>query len=709
VPATEKKVQSTPVVGAVFAPPAPQQQALPEIIPMRRGRPTATSQAPPLQQKPNVSPMRVTNGDPFAALDSKVSSKSDADELSSRFPTLDQFSLLHDQGAKFDFDTPKSPPTQQQPRDLGQRVAEKLADEVFAVPQAGPTKVAEEPRPKTVAPTAKPVPSPSPPTGPSLPKTLSAPAKSGEMSRAQAIISKHPELQAISSQSPSKYVSTGTMTSTSVAIDNLPVNPVPIYRFPPTDQHRSSSLPRQQELSASVPRVSSALSQSGHARHPSSSRPSLEGGRPNLDLLEPSNQSKSATAIRPRPASTHLEANVDYLRERDWSSKPSASAGQPSPKLPPARSSPKVEPEDETSIESNVEFLRSMEDSDPKKKDKRHSHHAKRSSLNALSGTKNILAGKFGDAFKKFEGGNPPPHSQPPGPRTPSPLRDLERRDLTPITGSEATDGRSDDGQVLEETDDMPPEMRREIERRRLSMEEKRVAAAQAEYKQRLADRSVGATGGSGPMPLPKSIGGVSCAVSIQNRVQSLLGEDSRSQQGVKRTAQGYGTYSDQAFVSSRVDKQLPDIPRKPVGSSGKKPSLPTPGPNSSSSDIPSRQGSVASAPAMAPPTSLPSSTAPRPIPVARPVAPRKPQHLNTLPTGGRSGSPPKAIQPSSASASTSDRILVAADLPGRPVLEMSDRDRDDYVRDFAKRFPSLSSIEMVERDLAAEAEAKGR
>jgi AP2-associated kinase len=46
---------------------------------------------------------------------------------------------------------------------------------------------------------------------------------------------------------------------------------------------------------------------------------------------------------------------------------------------------------------------------------------------------------------------------------------------------------------------------------------------------------------------------------------------------------------------------------------------------------------------------------------------------------------------------------LIAADLPGQPALDMTAEEKDDYVSDFSKRFPSLTSIEMVERDLSAE------
>lgn len=91
---------SPPIVGAVFAPPTTQQQVIPDVVPMRRGRPTAS--APVHVTKPSPSPMRGTTSDPFAALDAK-SPPGPVDEISSRFPSLDQFSLLHD-GGKFDFD-----------------------------------------------------------------------------------------------------------------------------------------------------------------------------------------------------------------------------------------------------------------------------------------------------------------------------------------------------------------------------------------------------------------------------------------------------------------------------------------------------------------------------------------------------------------------------------------------------------------------------
>lgn len=354
-------------------------------------------------------------------------------------------------------------------------------------------------------------------------------------------------------------------------------------------------------------------------------------------------------------------------------------------------SPPPPEPSEEANIASNVDFLRSMEESDSKKTSKQ----SKRSSLTSLSsGTKNIFAGKFSDAFKRFEHSNSSSNSAPPPARTPSPLKSLGRHhDLTPIAGSEATDGRSDDGQVLEETDDMTPEMRREVERRRLSEEEKRVAAAGAEYRKRLADREPGVAQAG----LPKSIGGVSRAVSIQNKVQNLLDESQKSTH-ITRTAQGYGHFTE----SPAQELERPEIPRKPVGGVMR-------------SNVGLGVGIETKRPA--PPVGMKPDVRPvsmMPNTSGRPTAPPKPTHLykNLTSGGGRPMSPPK---PSSLNKPLPHRPpmgqqeqLMAPSLPGQPILDMTAQEKDDYLNDFQKRFPSLGAIEMVERDLGAEA-AGGR
>lgn len=629
-------------------------------------------------QKQDPSPMRRTDGDPFAALDSKATPKSGFDELSSRFPTLDQFSLLHDHGANFDFDNSPTSPQGPAPSDLNQRVTERLADAAFAAPQPATSQSRSASRPHSVTPVGNRPALATPPSDP-------APPSRPEISRAQSIISNNPELQAISSQSNSRYVSTGTMTATPPSESFARDVDRSTHRLS-SDYSRSTSMPRQPEQtkgqwasedtrSAAKPRVSSYQPQPTHVRHPSSSRPSLEGGRPRADFLEPTAR-PNPPVNRPRPASTNLESTtLDFLREKEAASRPPSRPVQPSPQYSPQVPSPNLDPtaDDDARVpSSDMDFLRSMEDSERAKS-------SKRSSLTSLSGNKNILAGKFGDAFKRFE--TNPPMINHGGRRTPSPSKDIGRRDLTPIAGSEATDGRSDDGHIDE--DAMTPEMRREMERLQLQEEERRVAAGQAEYRRRVA------TGNTGPAVPPKNIG-VARAVSIQNRVQSLLSEDQRPS-NVSRTAQGYGKYTDSADTGSKANKAQPGVPRKPLIVS--KSRVEPPFQSRSSASI--GNGLIGS-------SSAPPILAQKPP--AKPVAPKKPVHLNSIPTGGRPASPPKQSRPA-----LTQEQLVGMDIPGRPMLDMTAREKDDYIQDFTKRFPSLGSIEMVERDIGSESGRTGR
>jgi AP2-associated kinase len=366
---------------------------------------------------------------------------------------------------------------------------------------------------------------------------------------------------------------------------------------------------------------------------------------------------------------------MDYLREKE-----KESSGRPSisdlkrPSL--SKETAVVDPteDEETNIESNVDFLRTIEDQDSSKKDKRRSNGAikkeKRSSMPSLAlGTKNILVGKFGEAFKRFENNT----SAPPGPRTPSPLQELERRNLTPIEGSEATDGRSDDGNVLEDAEDLAPEQRRELERRRLSMEERRVADAAAEYRKRLAD--------GGARVAPRSIGGVSRATSIQNKVKSLLDENAHSSP-TRKTAEGYGRFTDTP-ASSQPGQQSanpyakPNISRKPIVQG-----IPH------AQTLPNRTLPIQNDLSYAKPRAQPQMMSPATVSKTggpRPNAPPKPMHLNSISTGPQN-SPPK---PSS--------------LPNRPLQarpDMTPQEKEDYIADFSKRFPSLSGIEMVETEI---------
>ncbi|KAK6866157.1 hypothetical protein PG995_002685 [Apiospora arundinis] len=636
----------TPVVGAVFAPPPPQQQVIPEVAPMRRGRPPVASNQPPPQQapKPSPSPLRVTSGDPFAALDANAGKPADVDEIAARFPSLDQFSLLHDKGSKFDFDSPTSPPG---PKAFEQQVAQKLAEDAFAKPAvATAISGTTQSRVKSMA-AGNELDRTSSPLG-SFNKPAAAPPKpTGQMSRASAIINNNPELQAIASP------------------------PLPATQSPSTRPNMVST-----------------------------------GGRPSADFMEPLSKTNSLVG-RPRPASTYLESNLDYLREKETAPKPMRSPGLPSMQFE-NRPSPSLEPQEDATIESNVDFLRSLEESEKMKKDKASKHGKRNSSLGSLSGTKNIFAGKFGDAFKRFEAKDS--SFQPT--RTPSPLRESERRDLnmplTPIAGSEATDGRSDDGRMLGDQEELTPEQRRELEAQALAEEERRVEAAAAEYRQRMAAREMGGSGAASA-PLPKSIGGVSRAVSIQNRVQNLL-EESQKVAPPQRTAEGYGRFTDAQQTTPR-DKALPELPPKPSNIAAGGRSAPPAKPVTSSSDAMARARNANSVPTSAGSDSPSSSSVARPlVPTStKPSAPPKPTHLNKIPTGSGRRSPTKPNRPVPSSSarpnapSSAEEQLIGLDMPGQPGLDMTPQEKDDYMRDFAKRYPSLGAIEMVERDLGAE------
>ena len=96
---------TSPPVGLQKAAPKVEVQAIPDIAPMRRGRPAAPNQqAPVAAAKPSPSPAR---GDPFAALDSKNydARVGAVDELSKRFPSLDEFSIVHEKSGSFPFAT----------------------------------------------------------------------------------------------------------------------------------------------------------------------------------------------------------------------------------------------------------------------------------------------------------------------------------------------------------------------------------------------------------------------------------------------------------------------------------------------------------------------------------------------------------------------------------------------------------------------------
>lgn len=670
-------IVSPPTVGAVYSPPVKQQPIVPDVVPMRRGRPTTTIQAP--VTKPSPSPMRVVNSDPFAALDSKTPPMSQ-DEISARFPSLDQFSLLHEQGSKFEFDASSTAPSK--PKDLSQRVTEKLADDAFAMP------------------TVKPLPA-TPAYNPAV--------KTNSMSRAQQIIAGAPELQAIgqTASKPSSYVSHGTMTSPKLASLDSPraqqqqMQP-PAHRFS-QDHHRSSSLSREtmsasprlpdRSLLGDAPRPHSVSRHSSFQllqkeSRPLSARPSLESSRPSNDGTEPVARTRS-TGSRQRPSSAYLESHMDYLREKESGNDQPTSKGnfftkhmphskksnEPSPHVSDPSRTPSPALSD-AAIDSNVEFLKQMEESEKKdSKSKRSSihKHSKKPSLPSL------FVGKFGDAFKRFETNTAHTNN-----RTPSPLHD-GRGLMTPILGSEATDERSDDGRAdaMDEVV-MSGEQKRELERQRLEDEERRVENAARAYKTQMAERE--ARGESGRLPSRGM--GASKASMIQNKVQSLLNENVRPAE-VQRTAVGYGKYTDGAAEQGREadDRNVPDF-----------------------SAMETRSGTMQQQPKPIVKKAGPPGAPPKPVHLlhtgssvsgvsassapANPYAYASPRSSATKLSQSPPKPAPRQLQQGTMAAQTGGR-------PGPSGIEPRDgwtaAEKDEHLRNFKQRYPSLSGIEMVE------------
>ena len=676
---------------------------------MRRGRPTKAEgdlRAP----KPSPSPLRGAGSDPWAALDSAPMTTNDAgvlDDASVRFPALDDFSLLHDSGSKFAFDPDRDPQTQPS-RDISQRVTAALADDAFA--QA-----------KTQSPSVQPPSSPDQQKANLKPKPrLSDTPESKSIPQIQT--------QELASQRPS-MVSTGTMTSPS------PPSPTfrdggtsrPVFRFSsPSSDHRSSSQPR-------------ASHASGFAA------PSFRADAPNINrpaFLEHRSRSQILTVDSPRPSQPSLETKyrTSYLEGGDnvvHRSKSANSRARPTSVQTPAKpnllrrmSREKAKPdeskhdrlnaslisaptgdgdagEDAVKIDSSVDFLKAMEEEDAsKRKEKRlssGSRHIKRASMPSvsLSGTKNLLAGRFGDAFKRFEANG-----------IGSELRDSSRSPvlgasgLTPIAGSEATDGRSDDGNDLEESEEIPPEMRRELERQRLSQEEKRVADAAAAYRQRIAQ------GGDSGRGRPSGGSANNKAITIQSKVKTLLDESGRASPSPTKTASGYGRFTDSPapeqppIRQSQQEHPPRTTSRQPPPFSSVKPQQPPRQVSSliMASPLPQNNSQLNQTQPTQPPltSNIPSASAPpTERPFNRPSAPPKPQTKpQNLRTGDRA--PQSPAKPPS--------LVVKKPLPpqlqqqSRPISSSNasniDGADEDWETNFSKRYPDLAGLEMVETEL---------
>lgn len=648
-----------PAVGAVFSPPMQETEIIPEIAPMRRGRPGKSPSSRSSSAKPSSSPYQASAGgsstDPFAALDGAAARKKTAEEMSKRFPSLDQFDLLHEKGDKFEFEPTVESKTEED--DLSQRLTNALADDAFARRQS--PERAPNPAYKR--------------------QSRSSPTPTPNLREVPATQAAH--LYQPTPQRPT-MVSTGTMTSPiqTPRLTEPKVSSRPIHRFPSSDseQRSFSSQPWTTEEEQRAKRSHkapsppmSSLNVEGSARlssdrlsaHSNSARPSMETlRRPSaLEVSEPMGRSKSATG-KVRPMSVQPGARHDLPRDSENSrSSLDISRMQYEGGAPLRHVHTDVDREsDRANISSDVDYLRAMEEEESnRKREKRLSgshKHNKRSSLStlSLSGGKNLFAGRFGDAFRRFEAGNQD--------KTPSPsAEDAYRHGLIDTSDSPGENLSPNDEIALEDVDreDISPEMRRELERRRLSQEEKRVANAAAEYRRRVAEKGDG--GGRAA-----SDGGRSR--TIQSKMQSLLGESDKSV--VPKTATGYGRFTEDS--SSLQAKQSEARPF----TSDKLPASHTSGPTYAARESPMAplaRRDAASVPVGPPQSAAPTSYPSTQRPAVRPAAPPKPKNLRAGATTSRPG--------------TGHGQGSSQATPVSP--------SEDWEANFSRRFPSLSGLEV--------------
>ncbi|GIK02470.1 hypothetical protein Aspvir_006526 [Aspergillus viridinutans] len=631
-----------PQVGAVFSPPVQETQIIPEIAPMRRGRPTRPDHSQHNSAKPSPSPFRGgSSTDPFAALDgSGHKSRNSIEEFSTRFPSLDQFQILNEEKDKFDFE-PTVTEKKSEDEDLARRLTNALADDAFA----------KRPSPQNGERSINP------------PQTSSVETKPVEPPRhVQEQPSQQAPLYQPVPQRPT-MVSTGTMTSSPPTPGVAETKPSSrnIYRFPSSDHHRQPSNPSwlaeaDQKSVRPNKAPSPPTSSTKPEPHPktsfdklsslssASSRPSLDGVRPNLDVDGPVGRSKSANG-KARPVSVHTGSRLEFSRGSESArssldlSRPMYEGGAP---LQHARTD--IDMSERANISSDVDFLRAREEELNRKREKRYSgshKHSKRTSLStlSLSGTKTLFAGRFGDAFRRFEQSNPD--------KSPSSTAEEAAKPLPSVTTSEVPDYAAD-WSGDESNEDISPEMRRELERRRLSQEEKRVAAAAAEYRRRVAEQGEGGArvvGTDGPR-----------SSAIKNRVQTLLGQSNKPPP--QKTATGYGRYTDESGAAALQAKQTEGRPVSRPGTGG----------GATYSAQEQQSGRPASASRQE--TARTGS---------RPMAPPKPKGLRV---GG----------PDMGRSSGEERSPTAQATPSSP--------GEDWEASFSRRFPSLSGLEMVETEI---------
>jgi AP2-associated kinase len=728
MPSRESAASSPGPIGLQKASSKLDAPRIPDIAPMRRGRPAATSQQIATSAQPSPSPAR---GDPFAALDSKNYDVrvGAVDELSKRFPRLDEFSIAHESKGQFEFDKPAAV-TSPEPGKGDNSVAHALADGLFASSKPPAEAVNSQSIPQTVQKQA------APPTKPKIAERMREFSQQSPLMHQPTPLRHNPNYKstAVGSSPPPPVVrSEKPRTADKPEIKMPEISKRPIWKVP--DHSRSTSVPRAFDAPTATaepmqpqlqppkrPTILDTFRSKSHTsttsmKSPTSSRPSLEGHRPSqLEIDDPSITRAHSAQQRQRPSSAYVSSNLEFLRDQEAARKSSVEIRRSMDKTRSRQSSPRLmafdsneQLSDDANIENDLDYLRSNEEADNGKR--RHSKqgvsgHKKRTSLPSIANAKNIFAGRFGDAFKRFEpnseDGRKPEDVRP---RTPeAQYQDEASQSLSPIQGSEPTPSRYNDT-TFDETEDLPPEMKRELERQQLSQEEKRVADAAAQYR---ANVTANGTGNSANL---------SRASTIQKRVQSLL-DEGRKSPVAPRTAEGYGRFTQQP---ESVNQPLPSH-----SASLNKPAAP----------LPSRQSPVdLSVPGLADPrvraqpsghtlthtASAPPVTQHQRV-LSRPSAPPKPKVLRTgqwaqnqEQDAGRER--PMQAKPTGLAALLAKDLEGVPDYPGQsatsatpsqyrdsPPQSRSRFDTDDTTHDleadFSARYPSLTGIEMVEREI---------
>jgi len=192
---------------------------------------------------------------------------------------------------------------------------------------------------------------------------------------------------------------------------------------------------------------------------------------------------------------------------------------------------------EETTIVSDLEYLRTLEH---EKHDHRHnSHHHDHHKRNSIFAELHPRAEQSGIGRPSDNS-----HQASENEKTLHRFPHLHNRHVkSPWSGPEAILGTNNLGvnndDALEETEDISPEVRRELERHHLDLEEKRVAEAAVAYREE-ASNGQGHGGRSGSSTKSSA---------IQDRVRNLLDESTRTI-SVKKTASGYGKYTELEAVS---------------------------------------------------------------------------------------------------------------------------------------------------------------